>query len=159
MENFPSFSAREGLNLPRTKRGRKVVPPLEFWRGEAIRRDFYGNTLEIVSGTPETKPKKRKKLRVAKPTVEEEKSSDTDDEEWDKVVICSFFFFFWIISIIYFKELLRLNRALMLVHPTERNFWGVVANHVGTRTPEACAAKYYSLHPGKKKGKKKLLFH
>jgi hypothetical protein len=49
---------------------RVSVPPLAWWKGQIMRRDFFGNSVEIVNGspdltaTPERSLSKLYKLRV-----------------------------------------------------------------------------------------------
>ena len=52
-----SVSVREQLSAKhgarRLSSGRVSVPPLAFWKGQVIRRDFFGNSVEIVNGSPD----------------------------------------------------------------------------------------------------------
>jgi hypothetical protein len=50
---IPSYSVREKLTLKTTKSGRKVLPPLAYWRNQVAHRDFYGNTYKIDPGSTE----------------------------------------------------------------------------------------------------------
>jgi len=47
-------SIREKLNsLTKTRSGRRVLPPLAFWRGQTVVRDARGNTIGMLEGSPD----------------------------------------------------------------------------------------------------------
>src|SRR5690606_8310967 len=47
--------------VKKTKSGRLIVPPLDYWRGQYKKTDAFGNMIEITEGTPSVRPSNRKR--------------------------------------------------------------------------------------------------